>query len=217
MTLSPYVYQRVSNPIALDIIEALHRMLQRLDDTRRGLDDSDPAGLETLKERLRRSGLAQGLAGGPGLLPERRIRRDWLFENFERLHRPRSYPALAREMALHLEWYLRPWEPEYLPRNYARLLAVLLGGIGVAVTLGMGFYSGVYQAGTPGLLIIGGLLLPGILLLLSSLSTTPGRPDDATLRRNVQALMEYLIESYSDDYTEDDERGPVDKYGLGWG
>lgn len=217
MTLAPLVYQRVSNPIALSVIESLHALLEKLENERRELLPTfgRPPGVDTLLARLRGSGLAQALAGGPGLLPEFWPDGGLLNRPLRLLDRPRSYPRLARHVAAHLQWYLEPHgrEPVSTLQQVLSLL-VCLGSLSIIACVAVqGSFLGL-PGGVAIALAVFALLAP-LGWLLGGASGW-GSYDNATLRLNVQALMEYLIEAYSDNYAEDED-GVADKYGLSWG
>lgn len=217
MTLSPYVYQRVSNPIAQDVLAGLEAFLET------GRQRGIPQGMvpvngevlnhEELLERLEDSGLAQALAAGPGVLPDPAERGEWLSRRLYSLLRPRNHRQLARQVAFNLDWYLAPQAYPPFPFDLITVpLAICILAYCVADSINQRVPGGV-----PDLVIV---LLVVTIAVLGFLSIRAFLKHGARRQARLffaQALFDYLLETYTDAPEDEGETGAEDKYGLSWG
>lgn len=118
----------VVSPVAKRVLKTVRRTIPL--GTTRGpaFDDPEKCPFEVhqyqiwLAARLKSSGLAAWLAGGPAFLPDVADELRWPWNVLARAFAPRSYEQLARKVAGNLEWYLDQSRPVRDPWKIAASL-----------------------------------------------------------------------------------------------
>ena len=190
----------VSSPLARRVLEAVYKEIPQaqaalpLNQLRRVPPFITPGGV-TIRERLRRSGIAQAIASGNEFIPDIYEYLPLIWRYPAKLLRPRTQTQLAVHVLRNLRWYLAPPQRIAIPFGMlASLLAALLLIVALSTLIALAEPgSGGYIFGA--LLLILWLFKSGE-LLLTKFSAPASRNllyDDAAVE-----YFLYLLESYSD-------------------
>ena len=189
----------VTNPVALRILDRLYRSMPHGVHRGPAFDDPEKCTMELhdyqmwLHDRLRSSGLAKALAGGPEFLADasEHLTQPWRW--IARLLAPRSYEQLALRVRNNLEWYVDQSRPIIDPLK--KLESGFWPSLGLALLLQLAqFYCRGMQVGD-WIAFLGETLLIIAVLLTASLLFGGN-----TLKHHTNAaeLFWYLLEQYSE-------------------
>ena len=189
----------VISPVARRVLAAARKALPL--NTHRGpaFDDLDGCPLEIhqyqiwLHARLRSSGLAKGLAGGPAFLHDVAGELSWPWNVLARLFAPRTYEQLTRRVAQNLEWYVDQSKPVSDPwKSASELFAPCLFCTALTMVV-LYFATGLRELNW--VLLTGSGMLLFAFIFTSLIVFSRNTHKHAT---NTAELYSYLAESYGE-------------------
>lgn len=190
----------MTNKLAYQVLEAVYHCIPA--GTRGGplLDDplNAPRALldyqAWLHQRLRASGLAKALAGGPDFLPDISFDLPPFWRSIARLTSPRNYRRLAEQVLRNLAWYLGDGSLPATPAH--KLRSSLFPALVLTATL-IGIFLMTTELGRqpwPVVMFYGMILLAIEFIVVCYYNhDTSGK-----LRANCAELYAYLLEAYAE-------------------
>jgi hypothetical protein len=195
-------WPRVTNPNAAAMVGTCFTLLSQyvIEDGQAWRESAGPAGLdyqESVRWRLKHSGLAQMLPAGLDLLPDYYGSLAPLWAPLARITKPRTYRQLTYHFCENMEWYLEPTRPA-VPTSQIASLA-----IAVSALPGLAFYIAMLSGMLFSMFFMWAfILIPVTLIVVLVATRSKSRSTRTTyqVRRQIHAieLFRYLIEQYSD-------------------
>jgi len=197
-------WPEVTSPLARRVLKRLYDSSPAITDERDYAKyEQKSSGLELqyrtwVREKLKRSSLAQQIADGPEALPDICAAMPQPLSALFRMLRPRTLDALMSHLVAYLDWYLEPQRPFISPRKIA-------AGVLLVVAIALFFIVPVWGShqilAQPHALWLAPLLfvLLGMPILMMEKASGHVGPDFATRRTvNATELYWYLRRSYAD-------------------